>query len=179
MLVKLIRDNKESEWISLTKKQHREMLSAPPEAVVVNVDDLYPHSPDKGTLIKLEFSLFTVLARDFVLQENRQEKQAERHHEKCSIDDASLQINRVLFVSVEDEYVQKETREMLEQAYKTLTKVQERRFRLFYEDKLSLREIAGLEGVHNTAVEDSISAARKKLKIFYKSTSAKFDFLSD
>lgn len=48
-----------------------------------------------------------------------------------------------------------------------LTPVQQRRFQLYYFQGFSTRQIAGLEGVHQRAVWDSLMWAEKKLKKFY------------
>jgi DNA-directed RNA polymerase specialized sigma24 family protein len=48
-------------------------------------------------------------------------------------------------------------------AFDNLTKIQQRRL-LMLAKGLSIREIARLENVHHRAIEDSISAARKKIQ---------------
>ena len=72
--------------------------------------------------------------------------------------------------SIEEHVVLKELIEKLQVAKRSLTDVQKRRVRLFYFHRLTIREIAKLEGVYPMAVHQSIKAACKKLKkIFLKS----------
>ena len=87
MLVKIVKNGDESEWFELTKQRHRALLEDAPEAVITLINNLYTNSPDSGTYVKLDFSLFTVLARDFVLEENRQEKMLKRYHDKRPLED--------------------------------------------------------------------------------------------
>lgn len=56
-------------------------------------------------------------------------------------------------------------RKSLAKGYSHLTEVQRRRFTL-YANGLSIREIAEVEGVHFTSIEETIEAARKKFKKF-------------
>lgn len=166
MLIKTIKNGLESEWFELTKKYHRALLKDAPEAVVFLIDDLYPNSPDNGTYVTLDFPLFTVLARDFVLEENRQLKGIDRNHDKRPLEEIPIQDVTIQMSTLEDEYLHRELLEMLEHAKDRLTPVQRRRVELYIGEGLSLREIAAREGVHNTAVEDSIRAALKKMKKF-------------
>ena len=168
MLVKIIKNGVESEWFELTKQCHHELLKEKPDAVIIRIEDFYPDSPDKGTLVWLEFSVFNALARDFILDENRQAKRAVRHHDKRPLEEISLGENQEMLASVEDEYLRREQTDKLSDAKQKLTEVQRRRLELYIEDGLSMRNIAQKEGVHYTAIEDSIRAAFKKIKKFLK-----------
>ena len=53
-------------------------------------------------------------------------------------------------------------------ALHSLTPQQQKRFRLHFEDRLTYKEIAELEGVTEDAIKASIVAARKQIKIFLK-----------
>ena len=77
MLIKIAKNGIESEWFQLTKKRHRTLLLEKPDAVFVHIDSLYPKSPESGQIVELSFPCFNLLAREFVLEENRQEKQNE------------------------------------------------------------------------------------------------------
>ena len=164
MLVKIIKNGVESEWFELTKKRHRTLLKDAPDAVIFLIDDLYPNSPDSGTYVTLDFSRFAVLARDFVLEENRQLKRIERNHDKRALDEIGVKDVQSRLMTMEDRHLHKELVKRLELAKRSLTPTQHRRLKLYIEDGRSLREIASVEGVHNTAIEDSIRAALKKLK---------------
>lgn len=54
------------------------------------------------------------------------------------------------------------------QALKTCTPIQQRRFELYYEQGLSLKEISEIERVSLAAVQKSISSAEEKIKNFYE-----------
>ena len=168
MLVKIIKNGVESEWFELTKQYHHTLLEEKPDAAMIRIEDFYPDSPDKGTLVWLEFSVFNTLARDFILDENRQAKRAGRHQDKRPLEEIGLRENQKMLASVEDEYFHQEQTDKLTDAKQKLTEVQRRRLELYIEDGLSMRKIAQKEGVHYTAVEDSIRAAFKKIKKFLK-----------
>lgn len=168
MLVKIIKNGTESEWFELTKQQHRAMLEDMPDVAIAHIEDFYPDSPDRGTLVRLEFSVFNTLARDFTLDNNRQAKQADRYLDKRPLEEIDSKENQKMLVSAEDEYFHQEQLDKLTDAKQKLTETQRRRLELYIEDGLSMREIAKKEGVHYTAVEDSIRAAFKKIKKFLK-----------
>ena len=166
MLVKIIKNGTESEWFELTKQQHRVLLKDMPDAAIVHIEDFYPDSPDRGTLVWLEFSVFNTLARDFILDDNRQTKRADRHHDKRPLEEINPRENQKMLVSVEDEYLHREQLDELIDAKQRLTEVQRRRLELYIEDGLSMREIATREGVHNTTIEESVRSALRKIKSF-------------
>lgn len=167
MLVKIVKNGVESEWFKLTKAYHRTLLEDAPEAVITLIDNLYTNSPDSGTYVKLDFSLFTLLARDFVLEENRQKKQIERHHDKRSLDDISdREIQSEEEMSLEEEFIQSEQLANLRRAKQYLTPVQRRRVDLHFEEGISMRSIAAAERVQHTAVRYSIRDAIEKMKKF-------------
>ena len=65
-----------------------------------------------------------------------------------------------------------EDRELLEKALSILSDIQHRRMEMFIEG-LSFRKIAEAEGVHTQTVIESVRAAQKKLKKFFKNTPTK------
>ena len=79
MLIKVVQNGIESDWFQLTKKAHRELIKMKPEAAIIHIEDVYPESPDAGRVIRLDFRLFTVLTREFKLEDLKQEKRDERH----------------------------------------------------------------------------------------------------
>lgn len=163
MLIKTIRNGVESEKFELTKKIHRSLLADPPDAVVVRIEDLYPNSPDKGILVKLEFSLFNVLSRDFVLEENRYKKSLERYHDTRSLEEIEQSGDYALITMVEEEYLQHEFDLLLHHTKVLLTETQGRRLQKYLEDGLSFTEIGRQEGVSYKAVAYSIKGALGKL----------------
>ena len=166
MQVKIIKDGIESEWFELTKAHHRTLLGDMPEAAIIKIEDLYPGSPDKDELVKLDFNIFTALVRDFILEENRQNRRTMRHHDKRPLEGIKVNDFQTKITTMEDIHLHSELLHQLTSAKQILTPIQLRRLKLYIEDNLSLREIATLEGVHNTTIEDSIRAALKKFKKF-------------
>lgn len=166
MQVKIIKNGIESEWFELTKAHHRAFLKDKPDAAIIKIGDLYPGSPDENEIVRLDFNIFTMLAREFVLEELRQNKQTTRHYDKRPLDDIKSKDYQTKITTMEDIHLQSELLRQLNAARQILTPVQQRRLKLYIEDNLSLREIAALEGVHNTTIEDSIRAALKKFKNF-------------
>ena len=65
-----------------------------------------------------------------------------------------------------------EDRELLEKALSILSDIQRRRMEMFIEG-LSFRKIAEAEGVHTQTVIESVRAAQKKIKKFFKNTPTK------
>lgn len=159
MLIKTIKNNVESDWFELTKKIHRSLLEDAPDAAIVLIDDLYPNSPNSGTYVTLDFDCFTILARDFVLEENRQEKRIKRHQDKRALENISGST-----LSLEEELLRKELLRNLILARQDLTPIQQRRLKRYIEDGLSMRAIAAEEGVSHTAIKGSIHDALKKIK---------------
>ena len=74
MLIKTIKNRTESDWFQLTKRLHRELIEEAPDSVLVHIEDIYPTAPERGTLIELNFDLFTTLVRELALEELRQQK---------------------------------------------------------------------------------------------------------
>jgi len=164
MLVKIIKNGAESEWFPLTKKRHRALLLDKPDIVLVHIDSLYPQSPDGGQVVPLSFQCFNLLAREFVLEENRQEKQDERHRDRRAMEDIDPNENKALAKSVDDELLRRELWAAMEKSTACLTAPQRRRIRMYVEEGLSLSEIGRREGVSYKVVGRSISAGLEKLK---------------
>jgi hypothetical protein len=179
MLVKIIKNGVESEWFTLTKQIHRSLLSDKPEAAIIHIEDFYPESPESGQLVTLEFSCFNVIARDFVLAENRYKKRVERDHDKRSLDEIEQSGNGALISSVEEEYLRQELQHVLLDARAKLTAAQKRRVRMFVEDGLSFSEIGRREGITHRAAEYSVQAGLKNLKKYLSGYFQNGGFLSD
>ena len=169
MLIKVVQNGMESEWFPLTKKTHRELMQKKPEAAIVHIEDVYPDSPDAGRVIRLDFRLFTVLTREFVLEELRQKKQDERHVAKLGLDARPANDPALASQSMDEQYIRQEIKELLASApvLAGLTSMQFRRFQLFVEGK-TFREIAQLEHCEFSAVRKSVKQAKEKIKKFLK-----------
>ena len=181
MLIKIVQNGMESEWFPLTKKTHRELMQKKPEAAIVHIEDVYPDSPDTGRIIQLDFRLFTVLTREFVLEELRQKKQDERHVAKLGLDARLANDPALASQSMDEQYIRQEIKELLEKAPACagLTPMQSRRFRLFAVEGKTFREIANLEHCEFSAVRKSVKQAKEKIKKFLKGGCSKREFLSD
>ena len=181
MLIKIIQNGIESDWFPLTKKTHRDLLRAKPEAAIVHIEDVYPDSPDAGKLVRLNFHLFTTLTREFTLEQLKQEKQDARHIEKLRLEARPVNDPKLASKTLDEQFIRQELTELLASAPARagLTETQLRRFRLFLEEGKSFREIAELEQCEYSAVRKSVNQAKEKIKKFLKRGYSKRDFLSD
>ena len=181
MLIKIVQNGIESDWFQLTKKAHRELIKKKPEAAVIHIEDIHPESPDAGRVIQLDFRLFTVLTREFKLEDLKQEKRDERHVEKLRLEARPANAPELASTTLDEQYIRQEINELLESApaLAGLTPTQLRRFQLFVESGKSFREIAEIEHCKYSTVKDSVDAAKKKIKNFFKSDRSKREFLSD
>lgn len=164
MLVKIIKNGTESEWFPLTKKRHRALLIDEPDTVLVHIESLYPKSPESGQVVPLNFPCFNLLAREFILEENRQKKQDARHRDRRAMEDIDPNENKALARSVDDELLRLELWAAMEKSSACLTAPQRRRIRMYVEEGLSLSEIARREGVSYKVIGRSIWAGLKKIK---------------
>ena len=181
MLIKVVQNGIESDWFQLTKKAHRELIKMKPEAAIIHIEDVYPESPDAGRVIRLDFRLFTVLTREFKLEDLKQEKRDERHVEKLRLEARPANAPELASKTLDEQYIRQEIKDLLESApaLAGLTPTQLRRFQLFVESGKSFREIAEIEHCKYSTVKDSVDAAKKKIKKFFNNDRSKRDFLSD
>ena len=147
MLIKIVQNGIESDWFQLTKKAHRELIKIKPEAAIIHIEDVYPESPDAGRVIRLDFRLFTVLTREFKLEDLKQEKRDERHVEKLRLEARPANAPELASKTLDEQYIRQEIKDLLESApaLAGLTQTQLRRFQLFAENGKSFREIAKIE----------------------------------
>lgn len=164
MLVKVEYSGIGSEWTELTEELLNSMEARRPDVVFVRIEDLYASSPDAGNFVKLNFEVFIALVKDFVRDEIRQEKSKKRHWDDRSLEDIDAVGLLGNCVDIEAEQRFREICSLIDRAKETMTPVQRRRFELYVDSGLSFRKIASIEGVHDTAVAESIHAARKKIK---------------
>ena len=171
MLIKIVQNGIESDWFQLTKKAHRELIKMKPEAAIIHIEDVYPESPDAGRVIRLDFRLFTVLTREFKLEDLKQEKRDERHVEKLRLEARPANAPELASKTLDEQYIRQEIKDLLESApaLAGLTATQLRRFQLFAE----------IEQCEYSAVRKSVNQAIEKMKKFWKRGCSKRDFLSD
>ena len=128
MLIKIVQNGIESEWFQLTKKAHRELIKTKPEAAIVHIEDVYPESPDAGRVIRLDFRLFTVLTREFKLEDLKQEKRDERHVEKLRLEARPANAPELASKTLDEQYIRQEIKDLLKSLEKTMPGVRERIF---------------------------------------------------
>ena len=120
-------------------------------------------SPESGQIVELSFPCFNLLAREFVLEENRQEKQNERHQDYRAVEDINPRENGALMTSLEEIYLRQEIKRILYGPSNVLTDLQQRRLRLFL-DGYTLTRIGEIEGISHTAARKSVFSAIEKIK---------------
>ena len=113
MLIKIVQNGIESDWFQLTKKAHRELIKKKPEAAVIHIEDIYPESPDAGRVIRLDFRLFTVLTREFKLEDLKQEKRDERHVEKLRLEARPANAPELASKTLDEQYIRQEIKDLL------------------------------------------------------------------
>lgn len=114
--------------------------------------------------VEVEESIGAVIIEDRRLEDNLSRK--ERYH-CCSLD--AVQFEGVEYADGKTPETQLDAMEEARHLYETfrrLSKVQRRRI-LMLAAGMSVNEIARKEGVHHSAVSETVSAARKKFKKFY------------
>lgn len=169
MLIQIIKDGEKSDWVTLTKRLHRELEQDVPDEVRIHIEDIYPQSPDQGELLSLGFSLFSILMREMTLYTNKLDKRDERHLDKRPIERIDPAENENLtYQAAEDEYFKNEEIHHVRRAQLMLTPTQYRRLSMFVDNGLSIYEIARREGVHPTSAEQTIKLACKKIKKLLK-----------
>ena len=128
MLIKVVQNGIESDWFQLTKKTHRELIKIKPEAAIVHIEDVYPESPDAGRVIRLDFRLFTVLTREFKLEDLKQEKRDERHVEKLRLEARPANAPELASKTLDEQYIRQEIKDLLKSLEKAMPGVRERIF---------------------------------------------------
>ena len=128
MLIKVVQNGIESDWFQLTKKTHRELIKIKPDAAIVHIEDVYPESPDAGRVIRLDFRLFTVLTREFKLEDLKQETRDERHIEKLRLEARPANAPELASKTLDEQYIRQEIKDLLKSLEKTMPGVRERIF---------------------------------------------------
>ena len=108
---------------------------------------------------------------DALYHEEEKSDNLQAHYVKASLDEFNSNICAST-LSIEDELILKESEclfvEKFQKAIDTmLTPVQKKRLYLNCFRKMSIREIAKIEGTHYTVVAESIRRAKKKLKNYF------------
>lgn len=130
MLVKTSKKGIESAWVHLTAKLRDDIINDDPDWIFVKVEDIYPGSPDAGKVIKLEKSVFSVVAKDFIQEHKRQERETERHVDNREFESIKVKEFRRAQISPESRLINQETQKRLDRAMAKLTQTQRRRIHL-------------------------------------------------
>ena len=135
-----------------------------------NVDDnsFYYASFVNGNGIRQEaeisYEVYLVL-EDCRKHEKRQKNFNDRHLEHAELSEGQLQ-ERMLHLppALEASLESQEKAKILQAAIEALPEIRQRRFLLYYGEKLTQKQIATLDGCSQTAVAYSLQQAREKIK---------------
>lgn len=137
------------------------------ERVEVSMDDYLSENPEKSPEDFLELKKYSdQIYYEQVLEETRYE----RH--RCSVGKLE-ETEKMTTPSLYIEFIKKEERKDIQFAIKELlrksklTEIQKRRFLLHFIEGFSYREIAEIEQIHFTSVQESIGSCIKKIKKIY------------
>lgn len=167
MKIKVRVGNELSGWEKHTTSKHLEMKKNPPQSVVIQISDFYQDSPDNRIEVEISFELFDTLAREFTLIRNRQKKKDSRHR-------TDKPLHKVFYNGdipcghLEDDFDRYDFDKQFAAALENLTVVQRRRFIQHFVFGISERGIARREGVRLQAVQQSVDAAKIKLKKLFE-----------
>lgn len=134
------------------------------QTVEITLADYLAENPDKTeqdfiALKKLSDSLYHQQVKN---ENNQTRKNVTLHGEEYRHDLATLSLETEYFESIDEQRGLEAIRKLLDSG--CLTSIQERRFRLYFFEGLTLRQIAKMQGVSHTCVHASIHCAVKKLK---------------
>ena len=132
--------------------------------VEITLSDYLAENPDKTeqdflSLKELSDSLYHQQVKN---ENNQTRKNVTLHGKEYRQDLATLSLESEYFELFDEQRGIDAIRELLNSG--ALTKIQERRFKLYFFEGLTLREIAKMDGVSHTGVHDSIQSSVKKLK---------------
>lgn len=169
VVIKIVRRGLTSDWEKHTKRKHRALMKKPPDAVIIRLQDFYPDTYDAGEY-QIPFPVFNALARDFVLLENRLDKRESRHGAGLLVEDLEEMdgFDCLLGGNVADEYEVLEIQQEIRAAVGKLSASRFRRVYQYYYWQLTHAEIAGIEGITQPAVCQTLKVARKKIKRILK-----------
>ena len=137
-------------------------------ALEVTLEDYLTENPDKT---EQDFKELKKLSDEIYLEQDRDEyNQTRKNITMCNmenlIDSTELPLNEAYIDMLDRQAAVSAFNRLLESG--SLTEVQERRFRLYIINGLSMRKIAETEGVTYHAVALSIKEAKQALKKFFE-----------
>lgn len=138
------------------------------QTIEINLEQYLKTNPDKT---EQDFYELKTLSDEIYLDQDRKEYVSTRKN--ISLENIG-QIQDVFSSAIEEDYIESLDKQYSILAYKqllekgNLTDIQLRRFKMHIFENMSLREIAKIENVHFTSVQDSINLAKRKLKKFFE-----------
>ena len=136
--------------------------------IEVTVEQYLKENPDKTAQ---DFMELKRISDEIYYKENQEESAyAKRKEELKSVEEIE-QVSAGMFdleiiKKMEEEEMKQAVKKLLEMG--NLTLIQKRRFYLHFYEGMSYRQIAKLDGVHFTSVQESIEVCVKKLKKIYR-----------
>lgn len=134
----------------------------------INLRELYPDQYNEDYFIEVSDAVAELFAESKRSEEAAKRKMY-RYHAQYSLDqndgiEAAVLSNPLPLSTLLE---QSETRQILFEAFRSLTPVQARRIHAKYILNLSSTQIAVLEGISKRSVDESISAGLKKLRTIF------------
>jgi RNA polymerase sigma factor (sigma-70 family) len=159
-----VQGNKSGWVLHKSRKQHREMLLDPPHAVEIRIRDFYANSPDRNSTVVVPLSIFNLLARAFFLQQEAEKKSDDRHIDDEELTDGTFRRIREIPADFRDAVDDADEAAHLRRVLETLTDTQKHRVQMYFFGGFTYGQIAEMEGVHFTSVEESVKHAIERLK---------------
>lgn len=138
------------------------------QIIEISLSDYLEANPDKT---EQDFNELKALSDEIYLEQVREENRVTQR--TFSLENTK-QVQDVTALTIEENYIEKLDKQHIVLAFKkflkdgSLTEIQKRRFIMHVLKNLSLREIAKIEKVHFTSVQESVDSAKRKLKNFFE-----------
>ena len=167
-----MRNYAESDY-AINKKADGIVYRFADQTVEVTVEDYLRENPGKTTA---DFAALKALSdEDYYETDRRDYRQTWKNTPIDKLFDEETAILSIL--SVEDDYIEREEHKAAYAKHKStaaivmnkMTVVQRRRYLMYHIDGFSLRQIAEIEGVQHSKIQNSINEAEKKIKKFLAS----------
>lgn len=136
--------------------------------IEVTVEQYLKENPDKT---EQDFMELKRISDEIYYKQNQEEAAYAKRKEELKAVEEIEQVSAGMFdleiiKKMEEEEMKQAVKKLLEM--ENLTLIQKRRFYLHFYEGMSYRQIAKLDGVHFTSVQESIEVCVKKLKKIYR-----------
>jgi len=141
------------------------------DVVEITVADYLTENPKKT---KYDFCKWKSWSDDDYMEQDKSDyNQTRKNLQIHEIDETELGYipspEELLVDEIEAIEEEKKRRQLLKKAKRALnelTNIQRRRYLMYYVEKLTMRQIANIEGTNHKSVEESLQAAEKKIRNF-------------